>query len=98
MDETEITIVQSPNRIIARHDSKQIGRITFFERGVLVFLAISATGNSLSSFFIFPKKHFKNHFLSDGSPGCAGTTNSSGCMNAKHFFEFLMFFQFRCFC
>lgn len=51
-------------------------------------MAISATGNSLPPFFIFSRKHFKNHFLNSESPDC-----ESGYMNAEHFFEFLMFFQ-----
>ncbi|XP_018374085.1 PREDICTED: uncharacterized protein LOC108768224 [Trachymyrmex cornetzi] len=56
-------------------------------------MTISAIGNSLPPFFIFPRKHFKNHFLNGGPPGYAGAANPSGCMNAEHFFEFLMFFQ-----
>lgn len=49
MDETGITTVQKPDRIVGRRGFKQIGRITSQERGVLVTLAIavSAIGNSI---------------------------------------------------
>ena len=93
MNETRIITVQASNRVIRRRGSKQIECITSSERGALVTLvmAISATGNSLPSFFIFPRKHFKNHFLK--WTGCVGAANPSGCMNAKHFSKFLVFFQ-----
>lgn len=95
MDETGITTVQTPNRVIARRGVKQIGRVTFAERGTLVTLAmaVSATGSSLPPFFIFPRKNFRQHFLNGRPPGCAGVSNPSGWMNTAHFLEFLKFFQ-----
>lgn len=95
MDETGITTVQTPNRVIGRRGVKQVGRVTSAERGTLVTLAmaVSATGHSLPPFFIFPRKNFKEHFLNGGPPGCTGVANSSGWMNADHFVQFLQFFQ-----
>ena len=37
-DETGITTVQKPNRVVARKGVKQVGRVTSFERGTLVTL------------------------------------------------------------
>ncbi|XP_071648084.1 uncharacterized protein [Temnothorax longispinosus] len=93
MDETGITTVQTPNRIIGR--VKQIERVTSAERGNLVTLtmAVSAIGQFLPPFFIFPRKHFKEYFLNGGPPGCTGEANPSGWMNAEHFVKFLQFFQ-----
>ena len=47
MDETGVTTVQRPDRIVARRGRKQIGKITSQERGdlVTVAMAVSALGN-----------------------------------------------------
>lgn len=57
MEETGITTVQKPNRIVGRREYKQVGRVTSQERGTLVTmaLAVSATGNSVPPFFVFPR-------------------------------------------
>lgn len=41
MDETDITTVQKPNKIVVSKGFKQIGRITSAERGILVTLAFA---------------------------------------------------------
>lgn len=60
MDETGITTVQKSNKIVARRGFKQVGRITSAERGTLVTLAfaVSALGNNVPPYFIFPRVHF----------------------------------------
>lgn len=90
MDETGIFTVQRPDRIVARRGFKQIGRLTSAERGALVTLAVAvrATGNMIPPFFIFPRVHFKSHFIKDGPLGCAGSTNPSGWMTESTFLEF----------
>ena len=57
MDEASITTVRKPDRIIGRHRTKQIRDITSAEQGTLntVVGTISASGNSISPHFIFPK-------------------------------------------
>lgn len=94
MDETGVTTVQKPNRIIARRGFKQVGRITSQERGTLVTmaLAVSATGNSIPPFFIFPRVHFREHFLSNAPPGSTGAANPSGWMKREHFLDFCKHF------
>ncbi|XP_050506078.1 uncharacterized protein LOC126884227 [Diabrotica virgifera virgifera] len=90
MDETGVTTVQKPNRVVARRGFKQVGRITSQERGTLVTMAlsVSATGNSIPPFFIFPRVNFKEHFLTSGPPGAAGAANPSGWMTKEHFLLF----------
>ncbi|XP_018366330.1 PREDICTED: uncharacterized protein LOC108763322 [Trachymyrmex cornetzi] len=68
MDETGVFTVQKPNRVVARRVIKQIGRLTSAERGQLVTLActVLATGNSVTPFFVFPRVHFKDHFIHNG--------------------------------
>ena len=71
VDQTGVTTVQSPKQELAAKGTKQIGSITSRERGELVTLVccINATGNSISSAFIFPRINYKNHFVCDGPTG-----------------------------
>ncbi len=65
MDETGITTVHKPDKVVGRKGNKQAGSLTSVERGALVtlFCAISATGKSIPLFFIFPWEDFCNYFL-----------------------------------
>ncbi|ROL23530.1 Pogo transposable element with KRAB domain [Anabarilius grahami] len=94
MDETGVTTVQKPNRVIARWGFKQIGSITSAEQGSLITLAcaVSATGNSLPPYFVFPRVNFRDHFILNGPTGCKGGANPSGWMKEEHFVEFLKHF------
>lgn len=94
MDETGITTVQRPDRIVARRGVKQVGRVNSAERGTLVTLAcaVSATGNTVPPFFIFPRVRFKPHFLQDAPPGSDGSANPSGWMKEVHFIEYIRHF------
>ena len=53
--------VQWPERIIATTGVKQVGAMTFGERGQLVTLccAVSATGNAVPTMFIFPESQLQ---------------------------------------
>lgn len=94
MDETGITTVHKPNKVVARRGFKQVGSITSAERGTLVTLAcaVSASGNSIPPFFIFPRVNFKDHFLNNAPIGSRGSANVSGWMKEEHFLEFLQHF------
>ena len=65
VDETGITTVQKPNKIVATTGAKQVGMLVSAERGTLVTVcaAVSAVGQSL--------------ILSSCSPELHSTTNSS---------------------
>ncbi|XP_018332973.1 uncharacterized protein LOC108742303 isoform X2 [Agrilus planipennis] len=88
MDETGETTVQKPSKVVARKGFKQVGAITSAERGTLVTLAaaVSGGGNSVPPFFVFPRVHFKDHFIRDGPIGCKGGSNPSGWMTEELFF------------
>lgn len=94
IDETGITTVQAPSKIVATKGKKQIGSITSAERGVLVTmcLAINGTGNAIPPMFIFPRVKFQNHFLRGGPIGCIGTANKSGWMQGEEFLQFMKHF------
>nr|XP_047138897.1 uncharacterized protein LOC124814861 [Hydra vulgaris] len=94
MDETAVTTVQQPKKVIAKKGLKQVGAITSAERGTLVTLActINAIGNSIPPFFIFPRKNFKDHFLISAPTGSAGDANPSGWMKEENFVKYLKHF------
>ena len=91
MDETGVTTVRKPDRIIGRRGTKQIGAITSAERGTLITVVgtISASGNSIPSHFIFPRVKFQRHFLNEAPPGSKEGANPSRWMTEEHFLDFL---------
>lgn len=94
IDESGVTTVQRPDRVVARRGFRQIGRVTSAERGSLVTmaLAVSALGNSVPPFFIFPRVHFKPHFIRDGPIGCDGAAHVSGWMTEANFLKYMKHF------
>jgi hypothetical protein len=75
-----LTTVRQPTRIIARKGVKQVGAMTSPERGSLVTitLAVSASGNSIPSFFVFPRKNYRGYFIASGPEVGTGSANKSG--------------------
>lgn len=65
VDETGITTVQKPNRIVCRKGTRQVGALTSAERGTLVTVTVAANalGNVLPPMFTFPRVHYKSHFF-----------------------------------
>lgn len=94
VDETGITTVQIPDRIIARCGVKQVGAVTSAERGVLVTVAcaVSALGNTVPPFFVFPRKRYNDLFLCNAPPGSVGCGNASGWMQEEELLLFLSHF------
>ncbi|CAK1554973.1 unnamed protein product [Leptosia nina] len=72
IDETGVTTVQKPKKIVAAHGQKQIGAITSPERGTLVTLACatSAAGNLIPPMFVFPRLKYSDMFIRGGPPDC----------------------------
>ncbi|XP_047145179.1 uncharacterized protein LOC124818387 [Hydra vulgaris] len=70
--------------------NETVGRFNLAERGnlVTVAVAVSASGNSIPPFFIFPRVKFKSYFLNGAPDGSAGATNSSGWMTEVQFLQF----------
>ncbi|XP_039763643.1 uncharacterized protein LOC120636292 [Pararge aegeria] len=86
VDETGVTTVQKPKKIVAARGQKQVGAITSAERGVLVTLAcaINAAGNSVPPMFVFPRIRYTDLFLRAGPSEAIGAGNSSGWMKEIH--------------
>lgn len=95
VDETGITTVQKPDRVVARRGARQVGALTSAERGTLVTLAFAANalGNSIPPVFVFPRVRYQEHFIRDGPVGSVGTANPSGWMQEETFLVFLNHFK-----
>ncbi|XP_065662840.1 uncharacterized protein LOC136085459 [Hydra vulgaris] len=93
-DETGITTVHVPPKILAPKGKKQIGSITSAERGnnVTMIAAINATGNSIPPLLVFPRAKFKDYMLNNCPPGSVGAANKSGWSNEVIFVQFLEHF------
>ncbi|KAJ8930221.1 hypothetical protein NQ314_016999 [Rhamnusium bicolor] len=94
VDETGITTVQHPPKILAPKGVKQIGGMTSAEKGVLVTMicCINAAGNTVPPLFVFPRANFKNHMLKGASVRAIGAANKSGWSNEDVFFKYLQHF------
>ncbi|KAB0790097.1 hypothetical protein PPYR_15584 [Photinus pyralis] len=94
VDETGLTTVQKPSKVIAKRGTKQVGAMTSGERGQLVTmaLAVNASGNSVPPMLVFPRKNFKDFMLSNAPPGCKGAAHQSGWMTSENFLIFIEHF------
>ena len=95
LDETGVTTVQKPNRILASKGKKQVGMIASAERGSLVTVCnvVSATGQALPPAFLFPRVNFKDYMLKGAPASSKGLAIRSGWMTAEIFPEVLEHFM-----
>lgn len=95
VDETALTTVHKPAKILAQKNVKQVGIATSAERGTLVTLAgcISAQGSAIPPFLIWPRVNFKQSMLNGTPPGTSGAAHQSGWMNQAIFLEWLEHFK-----
>lgn len=93
-DETGVSTVTKPSKIIAAKGKRNVGSVTSGERGtnVTLLVAVSATGSSIPPMFVFPRKKFQEHFIRDGPTDCIGAGNSSGWITNDEFFIFIQHF------
>lgn len=93
-DETGLTTVQRPTKVIAAKGIKQVGAVTSQERGQLVTVCctINAIGNTIPPFMIFPRVIFKSHMIIGAPPGTAGTAYPTGWMTCESFVMYLKHF------
>ncbi|KAF5282314.1 hypothetical protein FQR65_LT14368 [Abscondita terminalis] len=94
IDETEVTMVQKPKKIVAARSQKQIGAITSAEKGTLVTLVCAsyAAGNFIPPMFVFARLKYPEMFIRGGPPYCIGAGNLSGWMTEKEFLIFMNHF------
>lgn len=87
IDETALTTVHKPPKVIAQKNAKQVEVSTSAERGTLVALVgcISGQEGYILPFLIMPRVNFKMSTLNGTRPGSSGAAHPSGCMNQEIF-------------
>jgi len=93
-DETGITTVRKPRKVVASKGVKQVGSATSAERGqlVTVVVSVSADGKFVPPMLIFPRVNYRDYFTRGGPPGCIGTANPSGWMTEADFATYMKHF------
>jgi len=93
MDETALTTVHVPPKVVAGKNIKQVGQVTSAERGTLVTAAacVNASGTSIPPVFIWPRKTTRNldHYMKGTPPGSLGLVAESRWMNAENFLKWM---------
>ena len=91
MDESGLTVVHKPGRIVARKGQKQVGKVTSGEKGktVTIICGMSASGRCLAPFIIYPRKKMNEHLLVGCPPGTVGVVTDSGWTDSKDFVQWL---------
>jgi len=86
VDETGLTTVQNPGKVIAPKGMKQVGAVTSAERGVLVALccAVNALGHAIPPMFVFPMVRYHERLVDGGPPGCVRASHKSGWMTKEN--------------
>lgn len=94
LDESGLSTVHKPPKIIAATGQKQVGQATSAERGttVTVCCIVGATGKAVPPFIIFPRVRFYTHMLKGAPLGSAGAATKSGWMVSDLFIEVLKHF------
>ncbi|GFR93815.1 transposase [Elysia marginata] len=86
----------TPQLQLAQKGQKRVGSIVSQEKGVTVTRcgAISATGNSIPPFLVFPRVNVQKHWTLSAPPGtvCEGHPKASGWMTTENFLGFLRHF------
>lgn len=87
LDETGLTTVQVPQKVLADISIRRLNKVTSAERGTLITACciVSADGNHLPPVLIFPRKKFKPHMLHGAPPGSLGVAYPTGWMTGETF-------------
>lgn len=81
MDESGFATVPTKiGQVIALKGIRKVGSLEAAEKGTLMTLAltVSADGNSLPPFFVFPSKKMQSTYLDNTPDGTVGFANGSG--------------------
>lgn len=94
LDETGLSTVHVPPKILAPLGVKQVGSMTSAERGTTVTMiaAINAGGGFIPPMLIFPRVNFKDFMITGAPEGSIGSANPSGWSNESMFVIFLQHF------
>ncbi|CAH4028318.1 unnamed protein product [Pieris brassicae] len=94
-DETGISTVQTPGKILAAKGQKRVGSITSWERGknITLLCAMSSAGGYIPPMFIFPRKRMTPLLEKDGPAGALYKCSDNGWINEHLFLGWLAHFK-----
>lgn len=83
MDESNISTVQVPKKVLSERGQHQLGRVTSAERGQIttIICCMSATGFYVPPFFIFKRVRMSELLMKDSTPGAVGKVSFNGWSN-----------------
>lgn len=93
-DETGVTTVQKHEKVIAIKKVRQVGKLTSAERGknVTKMFCMSAMGQFIPPFFIFPRQRTNERLMINASPESDAVVQPKGWMNNEIFLKWLSHF------
>jgi len=97
VDETGLTTVHRPGKVIARRGQRQVGKITSGEKGktITAICAMNATGSYIPPTLIFPRVNMNDRLLYGAPPQTLGLVSKSGWVDSvvfKKWFDHFMRF------
>jgi hypothetical protein len=94
VDETGVTTVQKPQKIMARKGQKQVGKLVSGERGctITVVAAMSAAGNFVPPMIVFPRKRIHPALGNNAPINSVIAVSKSGWINKELFVQWLHHF------
>jgi hypothetical protein len=95
MDETGISTVQKPGKVLAPKGQHQVGSATSWERGrnITVVCAVSASGIYIPPMFIYPRKRMSPQLEKGGPAGAIYRCSHNGWSNEDLFNDWLKHFK-----
>lgn len=93
-DETGITTVTDPGKVLAEKGQKRVGFVTSGERGsnITIMCAMSAAGNFIPPMFIFARQRMTPLLEKDGPASALYTNSKNGWINEDLFVTWLKHF------
>ena len=94
VDESGLTTVHIPRKIIAKKGAKQVGKVTSGEKGktVTTVCCMNAGGTFVPPMLIFPRKHMAQSLLNGAPVGTIGYASPNGWIDAGLFVIWLNHF------
>ena len=94
VDESGITTVQRPTKIIAETGTKQVGKLVSSEKGMTttVVCAMSPSGNYVPPMILFRRKNMNDRLMRGAPDGSVGVPSPSGWMDSTIFVKYLNHF------
>ena len=94
MDETGLTVVHRPPKVIAKRGQKQVGKVVSGEKGqtVTAICAFSASRIYIPPALVFKRKRMPATLLTGSPPGTVSYTSENGWINSELFVMWLQHF------